>query len=284
MLSNYIKSPFNYIGGKFKLLSEIIPLFPRNIETFHDIFGGGFNVGLNANANKVVYNDIIPYVLEVFRELKNISIDTALNEVYKIINTYELTMTNEQGFKKLREDYNNEFKTWASFYVLTCYSFNYQYRFNNSHEYNSSFGRNRSSFTKVSEKKLIEFMDRLHSINIEFYNKNFKEFDYDSITSNDFVYFDPPYLITTGNYNDGKRGFEGWSIEDEYRLYDICDELHNRGIKFLVNNVTHHKGEVNQILLDWSNKYEVVELHSGFAKSYNSKNDGITREIAIKNY
>lgn len=280
----YIKSPFNYIGGKFKLLPEIVPLFPESIDTFYDIFGGGFNVGINSNANKIVYNDIVPYLLEVYKELNNVSTEQALYSIYEIINTYELSLTNEDGFKKLREDYNKDFKNWCSFYVLTCYSFNYQYRFNNSHQYNSSFGKNRSSFTEVSKKKLIDFMNKLHSVNVDFHNKNFKEFNYSDITSTDFVYFDPPYLITTGNYNDGKRGFEGWSIEDERVLYKICDDLHSRGIKFMLNNVTHHKGEVNQILVDWSNKYNVIDLHSGFAKSYNSKNDGITREIAVKNY
>ena len=39
--NNYIKSPLNYVGGKYKLLNEIIPLFPENINTFVDLFGGG---------------------------------------------------------------------------------------------------------------------------------------------------------------------------------------------------------------------------------------------------
>ena len=38
--NNYIKSPLNYVGGKYKLLNEIIPLFPNDINTFVDLFGG----------------------------------------------------------------------------------------------------------------------------------------------------------------------------------------------------------------------------------------------------
>ena len=37
-----IKSPLNYTGGKFKLLPQILPLFPDNIDTFVDLFAGGF--------------------------------------------------------------------------------------------------------------------------------------------------------------------------------------------------------------------------------------------------
>lgn len=36
-----IKSPLNYTGGKFKLLPQILPLFPNEINTFVDLFGGG---------------------------------------------------------------------------------------------------------------------------------------------------------------------------------------------------------------------------------------------------
>lgn len=40
MKEKYIKSPLNYVGGKYKLLK--VPLFPKNIHTFVDLFGGGF--------------------------------------------------------------------------------------------------------------------------------------------------------------------------------------------------------------------------------------------------
>lgn len=36
----YLKNPFNYVGAKYKLLPQIIPLFPSNIKTFVDLFGG----------------------------------------------------------------------------------------------------------------------------------------------------------------------------------------------------------------------------------------------------
>ena len=33
-----IQSPLNYTGGKFKLLPQILPLFPKNIDIFVDLF------------------------------------------------------------------------------------------------------------------------------------------------------------------------------------------------------------------------------------------------------
>lgn len=284
-MSKYIKSPFNYIGGKYKILPEIIPEFPKSINTFYDVFGGGFNVGINVNANKIIYNDIVPYVKNVYENMSATAINYTLQEIDDLIVEYDLSKENEQGFLKLREDYNNGKNDWLTFYVLTCYSFNYQYRFNNNHQYNSSFGRNRSSYTVHSKEKVIAFMEKLHNSNVEFWNKNYNDIDYHQIQSSDFVFFDPPYLITTGNYNDGKRGFEGWSIEDEHKIYEICNDLHKRGVKFGLTNVTHHKGKTNDILIKWivDNNFKVKELNNGFAKSYNSKNDGITKEVYISN-
>lgn len=50
-----IKSPLNYVGGKFKLLSQILPLFPDNINRFVDLFCGGGNIGVNVKANKIIW-------------------------------------------------------------------------------------------------------------------------------------------------------------------------------------------------------------------------------------
>ena len=55
---NYLKNPFNYIGGKYEILPLIKSNLPKNINTFYDLFGGGGTVGINVNCEKVIYNDI----------------------------------------------------------------------------------------------------------------------------------------------------------------------------------------------------------------------------------
>ena len=51
----YIKSPLNYHVNKYKILSQIIPLFPKSINTFIDAFGGSATVLLNTVANRYIY-------------------------------------------------------------------------------------------------------------------------------------------------------------------------------------------------------------------------------------
>ena len=59
----------NYIGNKTKSVSEIKTHLPKNIKTFVDAFGGGFNVGININADNVIYNDINNQVCSIIKLL-----------------------------------------------------------------------------------------------------------------------------------------------------------------------------------------------------------------------
>lgn len=282
-----VKSPFNYIGGKFKTLPQILERFPNKINVFYDVFGGGGNLSLNVKAKHIYYNDIVNYVSDMFNDLQCEDIDTSLNKIHKIIDDYELSKTNLEGFNKLRDYYNEDNKTWDIFYMLVCHSFNYQYRFNNKHEYNSSFGKNRSSYSKVTEEKFIKFMDRLHNINIVFDNKDFRGIDFSDADKNDLIYFDPPYLITTGNYNDGKRGFKGWSESDERDLLNLCDTLDKQGTRFALSNVFECKGKSNDILKKWSNNYNLAYIKADYNNcNYQAKDKskGNTIEVLITNY
>lgn len=151
-ISNYIKSPINYIGNKYKLISQIEPLFPRDIDTFVDVCGGSGTVLINTTANHYIYNDINPYVTSIFNGLIGNRVEYIISEIEKIIDEYKLSMTNKIGFERLRDDYNNGKNDWIILYTLMCHSFNHQFRFNNKHQYNSSFGKNRSYFSDRQRK------------------------------------------------------------------------------------------------------------------------------------
>lgn len=116
----------NYIGGKYKLLPQILPHFPNYIGTFVDLFGGGFNVGVNVEAECNVYNDICRPVVELLRYISCKDINALLLEIDNYIEQYKLSKENKEGFLQLRNDYNSGNKTPMKFYTLLCYSFNHQ--------------------------------------------------------------------------------------------------------------------------------------------------------------
>lgn len=155
MKNNYIKSPMNYVGGKYKLLPSIIPLFPNEIDTFVDLFCGGFNVGINVNANRIIGNDIDKKVIDLLEMFKTYNGEKLISEINEIIEKYKLSKTNVYGYEyygsnssdgvakynkdkylKMRKDYNNNQDNILLFYTVIIFAFNNQIRFNANGEFN----------------------------------------------------------------------------------------------------------------------------------------------------
>lgn len=281
----YIKSPLNYTGGKYKILESVFQAFPRDIKTFVDVFAGGFNVGINVSAERIICNDQITYLIGLFQLFQKTEINDLLKEIKGIIEKYQLTQQNKEGYYALRVEYNKS-RDIVKLFVLACYAFNHQIRFNNSHEFNSPFGRNRSSFNSNIEKNLTQFCQALQEKNIEFSNVDFMELDYSFLGENDLVYCDPPYLISTGNYNDGNRGFKDWKEKEEQELLGLLDKLDSKGIRFALSNVLYHKGMSNELLIEWSKKYKIHYIDKTYSNcNYQFKErNAVTVEVLVTNY
>ena len=278
-----IKSPLNYVGGKFKLLPQILPLFPNNINTFYDMFCGGCNVGVNIKANKIVCNDKEQVVINLMNNWKQINSNQALKLLEETIYKYKLSKTNEEGFKNIRNDYNRGEKSWYMFYAMLTNAFNYQIRFNKNGEYNMPFGRNRSYFNPTLKSRFVKFINRLNNINIEFLNKDFRYLEPKELNDKDFVYFDPPYLVTCATYNEK----DGWNQQNDIDLMNLCDRLNDNNVKFAISNVFENKGKSNDMLKEWSNKYNVYHLNNTYANcNYHTKDKSKnnTDEVLITNY
>lgn len=106
-----------------------------------------------------------------------------------------------------------------------------------------------------------------------------------SLTDRDFVYADPPYLITCASYNEQGGGNE----EKEEALLELLDNLSKNNVKFALSNVIEAKGKVNEILNRWvcsRPEYRMLELVYTYKNAnYQRKNRDIqTREVLIGNY
>ncbi len=283
-----IKSPLNYIGGKFRLLDQLLPLFPKSIDTFLDLFAGGLNVGLNVKARRVICNDNLKFLIEMYQTFQAKSLSEILHHIDHRVFEFELSLTNERGYKKLREHYNRH-KNPLDLFVLVAFSFNHQIRFNNSHEFNNPFGRERSSFNDTMRLNLMQFVRKIQTMNLQFTCFDFDKFDFSILDDDDFVYCDPPYLISLGTYNDGKRGFTGWNEGYEQKLLAILESLHDRNIRFALSNVLEHEGKENNVLRKWLNKNDYLKinyLRADYSNSnyQKSRNTGKSVEVLITNY
>lgn len=284
-MSEYIKSPLNYTGGKYKLLNKILPLFPKKINKFVDLFCGGCNVAVNVIAKEKICNDLESHVIDFYENIKLINGEEANKYIERNIDKYGLSKTNQEGFLKCREDYNAN-KTWDMFYSVITHAFNYQIRYNKNGDYNMPFGKDRSSYNKSLQQKFINFVDVIDG-SYTFTNKDFRKANLDNLSQYDLVYCDPPYLITTASYNENG----GWTEKDEHDLLELLDKLNDKGVKFALSNVLTHKGKRNEILIKWcednKDKYIVHHLDHSYSNcNYHDKtgNSGESDEVIICNY
>lgn len=303
-LADYINSPMNYTGSKFKLLKQILPLFPSDIDTFVDVFAGGLSVSLNTNADKCIINDNNKDIINLYGFFKRNDIDDIIAGIEMIISKYNLSDTSKNGYEhyglssavglksynkeayiRLRTDYNNHvFEgdiNFIVFYVLIIFGFNNQIRFNRKGKFNIPVGKR--DFNCRMRDKLINFIDRFQEMDIELLNLDFRDLlDNINNTDNLFIYLDPPYLISTAGYNENG----GWSLKDELDMYERLDILNSKGIKFALSNVTEHKGFEATDLIEWSKNYKVHNLNYNYNNSnYQSKAKlSKTTEVLITNY
>jgi len=284
--TDLIKSPLNYIGGKTKILPQLIKYFPEKVNTFVDLFCGGLNVGINIEAKSIIANDINSYVIEMFEYFRDTKINDILTSIEAVISRYSLSKSNQEGYLKLREDYNIN-RNPLYLFVLTCFSFNHQIRYNNDFDFNCPFGKDRSSYNESIKKNLIRFVTKLHqTTSVKFSSVNFDKVDLSLLDKDSLVYCDPPYLITTGSYNDGTRGFGNWTDRSEKELLEMLDKLNENNIKFALSNVFEHKGIKNELLIDWANKYTIIEIHNNYNNSNYQSNakEHKTVEVLITNF
>ena len=279
-MSEWVKSPLNYVGGKYKLLPQIIPLFPNGIDTFVDLFGGGGNLSVNVKANKIIYNDISLQVVQVLEYFKKNDIQKMLDNIDLLIKKYSLSKTNSDGYLELREKYNQGHRNPIILYTLICYSFNNQIRFNSKGEYNMPFGKDRSSFNDALRNKFVIFCEALHNKNIIFTNSDFQEYATVGMNESTFVYCDPPYLNSMATYNEKS----GWTVENEENLRSLLEDWSVMGIKWgLSNNIS-----VNSSLKEWAdnNNYNIHYLNNSYSNCNYHKKDKDSKdiEVLITNY
>lgn len=295
----FIKSPFNYIGGKYKLLPQIFPLFPKNINIAVDLFCGGGNVGLNLFAEKIILNDNCTQLIELYDLFLNYSFESIMQKIKLTIEKFHLSNSSKYGyefyecnsskglseynkehFMRLRKHYN-ENKDVLDLFLLIVFGFNNQIRFNTKGEYNLPCGKR--DFNANMQKKLQIFIETLKNKNIQTQNKDFRNFNISSLDSASFVYVDPPYLLANAPYNENNA----WKEKDELDLLEFLNKLDSNGIRFALSNVVYHKEKTHQILLQWlknNPKYNINYLSFNYNNCNYQTKSSESKEVLITNY
>lgn len=299
----YIQSPLNYIGGKGRIITDLLEAFPKEIDTFVDLFSGGCTVGVNAPCRRVVFNDSDTRLIALLREMRRSDKNRFISDIKNVIREYGLSESdihgyayynadsskglgevNKEAYIKLRTDFNthsfDEHMRAVILYVLIIYGFNNQIRFNDDGDFNLPVGKR--DFNSRMQEKLSVFIDRIKELDAVFLDSDFRTVE---IPSGSFVYADPPYLVTTATYNEK----HGWTENDETSLHAILENLTERGIRFALSNTLKSRGRENTFLLSWLEKhpeYRVIHVERDYSNSNYHIKDRCAEsdEVIILNY
>ncbi len=295
------KSPLFYVGDKYKIMEQLLNLFPNKINNFYEPFTGGGSVFLNVGAKKYYLNDIDKNIIDIHNFLIKSSKNSLsfFNDIEEIIEGHKLSKSfkediipislknkwkktyyakfNKEGYEKLKELINkNKEKNPLILFLLLIYGFNRMLRFNQKGLFNLPVGN--VDFNKNVVKALNDYFNFVENKKIFLNSKDFREFLKEKkYQKKDFVYLDPPYIITNSEYN------KYWSENDELGLLNLLDELNKKNIRFALSNVICYKGRKNNLLINWMRKYKVYDIKSNYISYHNNKKKEI-KEVLITNY
>ncbi len=301
MKNGIARSPLFYVGDKYKLIKEIRTHFPGKINRLIEPFVGGGSVFMNIDADSFLLNDIDSNVISIHRMLCNYvgRKEEFYDAFFSTIERYGLSLSfkentvpetlrkaypktyfakyNKEAYNRMKADYNrSDRKDTILLYALLIYGFNRMLRFNKKGDFNLPVGD--VDFNRNTFNALEDYFALLETKQVEWSCLDFRDFlEGIDFQENDFVYLDPPYLITFSEYN------KLWNRETEEHLLELLDNLNARNVHFAISNVTHYKGKVNELFLDWSARYSSHSVKSNYI-SFNDNSIKSFSEVLVTNF
>ena len=299
--SKTIRSPFFYVGDKYKLMPQLKQLMPKKIEQYIEPFVGGGSSFLNSKGTSYMLNDVDSYVVELHRQIGSYTgkSEELFDALFEIIDFYGLSCSyrgicvpedmkkkyvktyyskyNNDAYIRMRKDFNANKNDFLRLYLLLIYGFNHMIRFNGKGDFNLPVGN--VDFNNNVYQALNNYLDFVGEHEIEFFNMDYISFlERIRFEKNSYVFLDPPYLISMSEYN------KLWNDKKEDELCEYLDSLNERGIKFGITNLITHKGKVNQRFLEWSKRYCAYDVKSNYISFNDNTIKADSQEVFVTNY
>ncbi|MDY3126574.1 MAG: DNA adenine methylase [Corynebacterium sp.] len=228
-----MKPLVKWAGGKRQLLPEIHSRIPKYSTYYEPFLGGGAVLWSLAPQRATVgdlngelinlYQVVRDQVLDLIAELSTYTNDAEFFYTLRALDRDDLVFAQLSDVQRAaRTIYLNK----------TCY--NGLYRVNKAGQFNAPFGRYKHP-TICDTPALMSVHNYLTTNQVQFVHGSFAATT-QAATAGDFIYFDPPYdpLNLTSNFTGYAANTFG--RDEQIQLKELCDDLHERGVKFLVSN------------------------------------------------
>lgn len=296
MKKRIVRSPLFYVGDKRKLMSQIMTYFPNHIDRLIEPFVGGGSVFMNVDADGFLLNDLNYIVIQIHSMLSSYCDrkDDFFREVFSLINKYGLTSrflgipqehgkssdckdVNREAYNRMKIDFNSGGKKDIMLlYLLIIYGFNHMIRFNKKGDFNLPVGN--LDFNENVYNALNDYFAQTETKQPQWHSQDYSAFLAEiDFRKDDLVYLDPPYLISSSEYN------KMWNEECERNLIKEMDRLDAMGVRFAVSNAITYRGKKNDIFGEWAKKYNIHPISSNYI-SYWDNTRKESGEVLVTNY
>ena len=277
MAKNKLVAPVvKWVGGKRQLLDEITPLLPKRVTNYCEPFLGGGAVLFSIQPSKAIVNDLNDDLITVYEVIRD-DVEALIESLKKHENTSEYFYTlrdidrDKAGYQSLSKV---EKASRLIYLNKTC--FNGLFRVNSSGEFNSPFGHYKNP-NIVNEPVLRAVSKYFNTSNITFYSEDFAE-TLSRVHKGGFVYLDPPYdpVSDTASFTGYNKG--GFDRSEQLRLKRCCDELTQRGVKFMLSN------SATEFIKELYQEYDITIVKAKRAINADASKRGAIEEVLVRNY
>lgn len=273
---NLVTPVLKWVGGKRQLLPEIRKYIPQNISIYYEPFVGGGAVLFDLQPTKAVINDVNQELINLYEVIKN-DVESLISELRQFKNEEEF-FYDVRGWDRDSDKYksltNVERAARIHYLNKTCY--NGLFRVNSSGEFNTPFGRykNPNITNEVTFRAVSKYFN---NADVSFLNSDFEK-AVKEIRKGAFVYFDPPYDPVSNSANFTGYAEGGFNRDEQMRLKTLCDELNNKGIKFMLSNSS------TEFIRDIYKEYKLITLKANRSINSNANGRGEIDEVLVMNY
>lgn len=272
--SNLKAKPFvKWVGGKTQLLPDLISRMPTNFSKYFEPFIGGGALFFHLQPEQSTLIDINEELTNVYRVIKY--------KTDELIADLKQHVYEKDYYYQIRNvDRTSEYKSWSDvrrasrlIYLNKC-CFNGLYRVNSKGEFNTPMGKykNPKILDETNLRACSQALQKAEIINGSFIEVEKK------VSSDDFVYFDPPYapLNATSNFTGySKKGFDE---QMQLNLRDLCDRLNSKGVRFMVSNSNA------PLILDLYQNYKIELVYATRAINSKANRRNKILEVLVTNY
>lgn len=262
-----------WVGGKRQLMFELIKNMPKSYNRYFEPFIGGGALFFELQPEQAYISDMNEELINLYSVVRN--------NVYELIKNLSKHEVSKEYFLEIRnidrtEQYTelSDVERASRFIYLNRTCFNGMYRVNSQGQFNVPFGYYKNPRI-IDENNLLNCSELLKKTEIKC--ADFSEI-LTKVKKGDFVYFDPPYVPLNETSSFTSYTKDGFDIDMQFKLRDVCDELATMGVKFMLSNSDTKL--VNELYAN----YEIKKVFASRQINANADGRGKITEVLVRNY